>query len=256
MKKQKFSLILVAMLMMVQGIAQGQVKIYTKKARMDDFNTKTTKVVAAGQSITAMTLQKELEGRWLCSPYEICSESEYEELKSSNEYYFLYLSKENGIIFINLDKGGKKDDPDNKAKPFDVVRIPVAAELADGFADARFVGYALDVVQNFAEDAMTSDKVGYNGLKSYNSKNLGGRRVVLDEQSAWEALENGDANTLAGIVIAPLSIDFDSYCYKMLISTDTHELFYFKKEKYSTPADKQFTDKERNSINKRNGNIL
>ena len=125
MKKQKFSLILVAMLMMVQGIAQGQVKIYTKKARMDDFNSKTTKVVAAGQSITAMTLQKELEGRWLCSPYEICIESEYEELKSSNEYYFLYLSKENGIIFINLDKGGKKDDPDNKAKPFDVVRIPV-----------------------------------------------------------------------------------------------------------------------------------
>lgn len=238
------------------GLSHAQVKIYTKKALMEDFNSKTTKVVAAGQSILARILQEEVEGRWRHSPYEFCSDSEYEALKESNDYYFLYLNKEDGIVFLNLSKGGKKDDENNKARPVDVVRIPIAAEASDGIKDARFVGYAIDAIQNFALQAMESDQVGYKGLSAFNSKKLEGRKVYLDEEQAYSALEACENNAAAGIVIAPDNLSFDSFCYKIIITTDTHEVVYFDKKKYKSPTEKEFNDKERNSINRRNGNIM
>lgn len=256
MNSQYLSIITAAFLLLVPEVCDAQVKLYTKKARMSDFTTKTTKVVAAGHSMLAEILREEVEGRWIHSAYEFCSDSEYEALKESNDYYFLFLDKEEGIVFLNLSKGGRKDDKNNKAKPFEVIRIPIAAESSNGIKDARFIGYAIEAVQNFALLAMESDKVGYKGLKAFNSKNLGGRKVTLDEESSYKALQAEDSNIVAGIVIAPQLIDFESYCYKILITADTREIVYFSKQKYTCPEDARFSNKERNAINRRNGNIL
>ena len=86
-----------------------QAKIQTRKVKLSDFTTKTTKVVLCGGSLFDDALQEEMARRWLVSPYEFCSLAEYEKLKSSPDYYFLIPAStktkkeaEPGIVTLTL----------------------------------------------------------------------------------------------------------------------------------------------------------
>ena len=87
-----------------------------------------------------------------------------------------------------------------------------------------YMGAFIDIIQAFAEEAMISDRTAYTGLKSYNQRTLSGR-------------------------------SFDSFCYKMLIAADTHELLYFRKSKYKGSKDAAFTKSEIRQFSQRNGII-
>lgn len=255
--KKHLTLIMAAALMLLSpAICSAQMRLYTKKARMDDFTTKTTKVVASGQDMIALAIQEEIRSRWHVSPYEFCSMADYERLKEDNNYYFLLLEKEDGIIFLNLSKGGKEKDPDKKKTPFEVVRIPVIPEDNASGVGFTFIGPAVDVIQQFALDAMESDRVGYTGLKAYKGGMLRGKTVILDPEKAEEALATSAMGTVAGVVIAPSIVSFRSNCYKMLVTTDTHELVYYISERYSNPSQKTFSEKEANFFSKKHGNVV
>ena len=63
-------------------------------------------------------------------------------------------------------------------------------------------------------------------------------------------------DTVAGVVIAPSIVSFRSNCYKMLVTTDTHELVYYISERYSNPSQKTFSEKEANFFSKKHGNVV
>lgn len=257
-------------LLLLPGTVSGQAKIQTRKYKLSDFPTKTTKVVLAGSELFDNALKEEMARRWLVSPYECCTLEEYEKLKSSPEYYFLIpaTSKtrkeaEPGIVTLTLLKGGleKSDDPEKVG--FDVISIPCAAAETPSGREFVFMPAFLDIIQRFMNEAMTSDRVSYGGLSAYSRKLLRdtGKRLVfseddfaegtkrdpswmdagieiMDEDDADALFNEGAPDTMVSYVVAPSDPKKGAVCYKMVISADTHELCYFEKHtiKGNAPA--------------------
>ena len=245
-----------------------QAKIQTRKVKLSDFTTKTTKVVLCGGALFDDALQEEMARRWLVSPYEFCTLAEYEALKGSPDYYFLIPAStktkkeaESGIVTLTLLKGGKEKDDDPEKVGFDVISIPCAAAESPSGREFIFLPAFIDIIQRFMNEAMTSDRVSYGGLSAYSRKLLRdtGKRIVfsgddfaegLKRDPSWkdsgievldeadELFNQGAPDTMVSYVVAPTDPKKGAVCYKMVISADTHELCYFEKHtiKGNTPA--------------------
>lgn len=237
----------------IDAFSQG--KVYTRKARLEDFPIRTTKVVIDGNSFLGIALREEIALRWRISPYEHCTPAEYDKLKTDNNFYFINLVEEDGIAFLTLSKGGKEEDDNQFKRPFEVVRVPFASVGDPSGRELIFMGAFVDILQIFVEDAMLADQVAYSGLKHYNSSNLSFKTVYLDPEKADEQYLNNTPGTLVGICIAPTEISKRSYCYKMLITADSHELYYYKKAKYRGSKDASFTESEIKHFINRDGII-
>ena len=186
MERRLKHLFLALVLLLGSLAAFGQGKVYTRKVRLEDFPTRTTKVVLEGNSFLEMALREEIAVHWRISPYEFCSQEEYARLRSSNNYYFLSLAQEEGIACLILAKGGKEDEKESLKKPFEVVRIPIASVDDPSGRELMFMGAFLDILQGFVEEAMVSDKTAYLGLSAVNNDKLTGKKVYLDPDSADE----------------------------------------------------------------------
>ena len=55
----------------------------------------------------------------------------------------------------------------------------------------------------------------------------------MDVDDADDMMIDGAANTLVSYVIAPTQAGHNSFCYKLLIDCNNHELYYFRKHKIS-----------------------
>jgi len=255
MKPRLPHLFLTLVLLLAGASAFGQGKVYTRKVRLEDFPTRTTKVVLGGSTFLDLALREEITVHWRISPYEFCTPEEYARLRSSNNYYFLVLAQEDGIAYLILSKGGREDEKESMRKPFEVVRMPVASIDDPSGRELIYMGAFLDIIQTFVEEAMVSDKTAYGGLAAVNGSKLAGRRIHLDPGQADAVYNEGTSQDLLGITIAPVRINFRSVCYRMLISADTHELFYYEKTRYKGPGDARFTDAERKRFERRGGTV-
>ena len=224
-------IILLAMLALPLSAFAENGKFYTRKALLEDFPARVTKVVLSGNAISDAVFREEVTLRWNLSPYEFCTVDDYEALKEDPNYYFLHFVKLDDVVFLSLDKGGRKDDPDVKKQSFEVISIPVSGADAQVLDNLGYLPGFIDVIQNFVENAMTSDSKAYTGLAQYNFNDIGKRRIILDPEKAGEAFRDGHADTLVGISVSTGKPRIGSWCYKMLISCDTHQIFYFKKHK-------------------------
>lgn len=244
------------------AISSGQAKITTKKVKLSDFTTKTTRVVLAGSDIFNNTLKEEISRRWMISPYEFCSLEEYEAAKNSTNYYFLIpvssrfkKEAEPGIIVLSLVKGGEENASSAEKEGFEVMSIPCAAADSRTGREYVFLPALIDIIQRYMSEAMTSDRVSYGGLSGFSIGKMLRERdkkivfsaddlapsasaandwaernmVVMDEDDADELFTSGAANTLVSFTVAPAEPQKGSVCYKMIISADTHELCYFDK---------------------------
>ena len=102
---------------------------------------------------------------------------------------------------------------------------------------------------------MISDQAAYSGLSWYNSRKLTGMRVHVNSEDVDTIFQEGTPGAVVGIVIAPTAISFRSYCYKMLISAETHELYYYGRTKYKGSKDALFSKAEIRQFERRNGII-
>ena len=228
--------------------AQGQGKMYTRKLRLADFPTKTTKMVLAGNSFLELALREGIAVHWRISPYEFCSPEDYRRLSSSSSYYFLSLAQERGIIFLVLTKGGKEGEKDQLKQAFEVVRMPIAGADDPSGRELVMMGAFLDIIQTFVERAMLSDRAAYGGISATAGPRLDGRTVYLNPDAADAAILSREPNALAGVVIAPEEPGRGRNCYRMLISTGTHELYLYEKRRFGGPADAVFTDADARHI--------
>lgn len=254
--KSKLEAFIIVCLVAITSIGAGaQGKFYTRKILLEDFSIKTTKVVLPGSnSLLEMGLKEEVASLWRLSPYEFCSQQEYESLKGDNSLYFLRLERRDGVIFLVLSKGGKEGETDNLKKGFEVVTVPVANADEPSGQELEMMGAFVDIVQNFVEDARESDSVAYGGLKSYNARSLEGKRVYHSEEELEDIdVEELDGDALIGVSVYPAAGSDGARWYRMLISSSSHKLYYYKSGKYKGPKNEVFSGKELKKFKKKSG---
>ena len=259
------NILLVATLLTMAFTAAGQAKISTKKVRIADIGTRTTKVVIGGNALTDGVFRDEVSARWRISPFEFCTVEEYNSQKTDPDLYFLLMAKSeekkyDGMLTLTLMKGGKPDAEDQRKRPVDVASLPLCSASFPSGREMTLLPAMLDILQDYATKAVESDKAGYSGFDIYARKVLkaGHKRIFFCEEDivadmdeafkrkhfdedvliATEAQTdsvflNGTYNTLVSYTVAPFDPQDGAYCYKMLIDAQTHELYYFAHHRIS-----------------------
>ena len=265
---RKVFVIIISVLLPV--LAWGQAQINTKKVKIGDFTQKITKVVLSGNEFMDSALKDEVTARWRISPYEFCSLEEFDSMKTSEDYYFLIIT--NGqfkkdssptIQFLTLVKGGKGADQSIDGM-LEVVSMPIASAQFPSGREIVFLPAFLDIIQGYTLDSMEKDTNAYGGLGNYsgNIMHSDDHRIVLSRDDLAipsESLEDGSIkldegmsvaeeeevdelmlenaeNTIVSYVVAPFEPQPGAFCYKMLIDTQTHKLYYYKRHRISSKA--------------------
>lgn len=243
-----------ALLFFLPASIFGQGKFYTRKARLEDFTAKTTKVVAIGNSLLELNLRSEVTSRWYLSPYEFCTPEDYEKLKDDSNYYFLRFVAEDGLAFLLLEKGGKEDDSDRFKRTFEVVRIPIASLGLSSGKDVIYMGAFVEIIQAFTEKAINSNASGYFGLETFNGGSWKGKSIYLNPSDADDAFVECASDVLVPICFAPA--EGGQWCYKMVVDAGTHELRYFRKERFRKEKDGTITESDINLFSSKDAIIV
>lgn len=264
---KKLIILLATILMPIMAGAQAQ--ITTKKVKIEDFTQKVTKVVLNGNQFYDTSLTDEITARWRISPYEFCTLEEFEDLKGSDQYYFLILAqgrfrKETapGLQFLSLVKGGKGAEKGIDGM-LEVVSLPFASAEYPSGRELIFLPALLDIIQTYTLEAMKTDFNAYGGLsnatknihktgkmaivfseddlnslvsKAVTDRSFDENMLITDEDSADQYMLDNEPNTLVSYVVAPTEPVRGSFCYKMLIDSETHKLCYFRKHKITNKA--------------------
>lgn len=260
--KRIFSIlgIVIVLALCAPPCASGQAKINTKKVKIADLPTRTTKVVLGQGDIMDSALRDEVSARWRISPYEFCTVEEYNSLKENPDYYFLLIARSDekeykGMLTLTLMKGGKAKAEDLQKRPVDVASLPISSADFPSGREVVFLPALVDIIQDYVTRAMKSDGAGYSGFDIYASqvRRTGIKRIyfseddlipdmdaafkeryfdedmlIMSESEADKAFQDGTYNTLVSFVVAPFDPQNGSWCYKMLIDAGTHELLYFR----------------------------
>lgn len=249
--------------------AGAQAQINTKKMKINDFTQKITKVVLNGNAFYDTVIKDEIAARWRISPYEFCTLEEFETIKKDDNYYFLMstfgqFKKETapGLQFLTLVKGGKGAEKGIDGM-LEVVSLPFASAEYPSGREFVFLPAFLDIIQDHTLRSMEKDINGYGGLGNYSiniaksddmdivfaeedlsslitksilvtiaDKGI----IVTDEDEADSFILDYAPATLVSYVAAPSEPVVGSYCYKMLIDSETHTLYYFKKHRITKKA--------------------
>lgn len=258
-------------------LAGAQAQIVTKKVQLEDFTEKVTKVVLNGNAFYDSALKDEVAARWRISPYEFCTLEEFEQIKGSDQYYFLMTTqgqfrKETapGLQFLTLVKGGKGADKsiDNM---LEVVSIPFASAEFPSGRELIFLPALLDIMQTHTLASMEKDINAYGGLgntaatlaksgdmtivfseddlsrtvtEEVIERKFDEDMIITDEDSADRYMLDNVAGTLVSYVVAPSEPVHGSYSYKMLIDSQTHTLYYFRKQRINRSFNTGFTPED------------
>lgn len=275
---KKLIILITALIMPLMAGAQAQ--ITTKKVKIEDFTQKVTKVVLNGNPFYDTSFKDEVAARWRISPYEFCTLEEFEGLKGNDSYYFLILTqgqfrKETspGLQFISLVKGGQGAEK-GIGDMLEVVSLPFASAEYPSGRELIFLPAFLDIIQNHTLEAMENDFNAYGGLSNTAQKlgKAGNMDIVIsdddlnslvskemtdsegmtvtDEDDADSYMLDEVSGTLVSYVVAPSEPVKGSFCYKMLIDAQTHELYYYRKHKISPKAGAGFLPEDIERINK------
>lgn len=241
----------------------GQAKITTRKEKLSDFTTTTVKILLTGNDFYDAALRDAANNAWSISPFEFCTEDEFETLKKSDKYYFLLsteMENRKGVLWLNLVKGGDENIDDmTKA-----VSLPVGPTEVNDVRLAAYFPTLLDVLQNNMERLLDS-RFGTTGKVSRKFNRKSGTIIFdssdiapsVDEKTlakmqkkGVKVVDNVDPDDYLGkdvmvsYVVAPAMPKEGDWCYLMVISTKTHELSYYQSHKISNEAELGFQKKD------------
>lgn len=207
MKKYLFGLIL----FLIPMLCTGQGRLYTRSARLADFQSRTTKVVLTGNPRRDAAIKEEIASRWRISPFEFCTAEEYESFKTSKLYYFLHVARDDQFNYLLLTKGGPAKDPNPLDEAMDVVDIPIGTAGGPTGQELEHLDAYIDIIQEFVLRALTSDRAAYRGLKA-----------VVHRKGGFNVEE---------FVISPAEGSYRPRQYRMKIDSVTHRLYGIKRER-------------------------
>lgn len=259
--------------------ALGQAQITTRREKLKDFTSKTTKVVLTGDEFLDEAVKESVAATWTVSPYEFCSNEEFQNLKGNADFYFLMVVKgqfrresEPGIDMLTLVKGGEGADKSINDM-FEVVSFPLRSTEDPSGREFVLLPAFLKIIQEHTTSLTDTEMKAYSNIGAKDSKRLRIKRIFFwaedfapqvdeqtkrsldedilikeDEDEVDEIFSEGTFNTVVSYVVAPSEPVNGSICYKMLIGSDYHELYYFKKHKITARNGKGFLSSDIKSI--------
>lgn len=259
--------------------ALGQAQITTRREKLKDFTSKTTKVVLTGDEFLDEAVKESVAATWTVSPYEFCSNEEFQNLKGNADFYFLMVVKgqfrresEPGIDMLTLVKGGEGAEK-SISDMFEVVNFPLRPTEDPSGREFVLLPAFLKIIQDHTISLTDTEMKAYSSLGAKDSKKLRIKRIFFwsedfapqvdeqtkrsldedilikeDEDEVDEIFSEGTFNTVVSYVVAPSEPVNGSICYKMLIGSDNHELYYFKKHKITAKSGKGFLSSDIKSI--------
>ena len=259
--------------------ALGQAQITTRREKLKDFTSKTTKVVLTGDEFLDEAVKESVAATWTVSPYEFCSNEELQNLKGNADFYFLMVVKgqfrresEPGIDMLTLVKGGEGADKSINDM-FEVVSFPLRSTEDPSGREFVLLPAFLKIIQEHTTSLTDTEMKAYSNIGAKDSKKLRIKRIFFwaedfapqvdeqtkrsldedilikeDEDEVDEIFSEGTFNTVVSYVVAPSEPVNGSICYKMLIGSDNHELYYFKKHKITAKSGKGFLSSDIKSI--------
>lgn len=259
--------------------ALGQAQITTRREKLKDFTSKTTKVVLTGDEFLDEAVKESVAATWMVSPYEFCSNEEFQNLKGNADFYFLMVVKgqfrresEPGIDMLTLVKGGEGADKSINDM-FEVVSFPLRSTEDPSGREFVLLPAFLKIIQEHTTSLTDTEMKAYSNIGAKDSKRLRIKRIFFwaedfapqvdeqtkrsldedilikeDEDEVDEIFSEGTFNTVVSYVVAPSEPVNGSICYKMLIGSDNHELYYFKKHKITAKSGKGFLSSDIKSI--------
>lgn len=259
--------------------ALGHAQITTRREKLKDFTSKTTKVVLTGDEFLDEAVKESVAATWTVSPYEFCSNEEFQNLKGNADFYFLMVVKgqfrresEPGIDMLTLVKGGEGADKSINDM-FEVVSFPLRSTEDPSGREFVLLPAFLKIIQEHTTSLTDTEMKAYSNIGAKDSKKLRIKRIFFwaedfapqvdeqtkrsldedilikeDEDEVDEIFSEGTFNTVVSYVVAPSEPVNGSICYKMLIGSDNHELYYFKKHKITAKSGKGFLSSDIKSI--------
>lgn len=271
----------VIFLIFVPFFCWGQGQIFTKRVRLQGYETKTTKVVSSGYNLMDEKLREEVASRWHLTSYEFCSEEEYEASKADPGCLFLRYDVRPSVVdsllkvvSLDLSKGGP-DDIEKLEAAIPIVRIPLAymengqLPLHNLFVLSAYV----DMIQDYLSQASQNAHVAASSFSvllqkksshktwffsemdlsssvdvPFREKNMKGHAlcVVEDEWKTVYEQENPDA--IVSVLIAPSRFVPGAICQKLMIGADDHKLYYIGKVRLKDESEMGFQPSEISSI--------
>ena len=202
------------------------------------------------------------------SPYEFCTLEEFDRIKTNGDYYFLLVTRDRfkkdsspSIQFLTLVKGGKEAS-EGIGEMLEVVSMPIASAQFPSGREIIFLPAFLNIIQEYTLDAMDKDTDAYGGLGNHTSRipksdnlsivlskgdlavdpallegiKLGDGVTIASEEETDALMTDEAAGTIISYVVAPFDPQPGAFCYKMLIDTQAHRLYYYKRHRISEKA--------------------
>lgn len=244
-----------------------------KKDNLKDIESKILYIVIDNNSLESLALKEAVENNWILSKYEFIDQNKYNNIKDNSQDYFIIKTegkfkkeKEPGIEFLSLVKGGKTSNDGTIQDVADIISLPMqSSEESDGTV-VPFLGAYIKIMQDYVQRVQKNKISAHIGLSWYSNrlKEIKNKNILINEEDLADqdedlsdimvsqikiveedkiekALNEKTPQTLVSLSVAPLHPLVGSYCYKMLISTNTNELYYYKKQKITTKNPKGFT---------------
>jgi hypothetical protein len=257
----------------------GQAQIYTRKEKLKDLTAKTVKVVMTGNEVVDEALKQSVTTTWTLSPYEFCTNEEFQKLKSDNKFYFLLVVKgqqrkesEPGIELLTMVKGGEGSDKSIEDM-LEVVTFPFRAAVDPSGREFSYLPAFLTIMQEHAKGLTESEVKAYSTLGANDTKKLRMKQIYFceddmapevsektlksldedifieeDDEDVDDVFTDGKFNAVVSYVVAPSEPVNGSVCYKLLIGADDHKLYWFKKHKISARQGAGFLESDLKAI--------
>lgn len=254
----------------------GQGTVSTRKYRFSDFPDKVTQIVLTGNEMLSDALRQEVVSGWTASAFELCTLAQFEERKTSADYYFLMAAEtrykgeeEAGIVCLSLMKGGPEAEEGIGAMD-EVLSLPLCAAAGGSGRELVYLGALLRAMQDFALAAVESERSAYLKERWFNSlydkqgkmmQLVFAREDLADAEGVARYLDEDchvvDAaeadrlymefpyNTLVSYSVSPLLPEIGaSYSWQMLFDAATHQLYYVVKHKITPTKGEGFLPEE------------
>lgn len=269
-------LLAVFMFFVFTGV-EAQNIIKETKNTFATFGAKITKVVIPSTSLADLMLRDAVNKGWRISPFEFCTMEEYNKIKEDTNYFFLLRvdgrfrnELEPKVEYLTLVKGG----PEIKKGIYsshNIITLPLQEIDDNSGTNLYLLPMYIDLIQNhiykvqkdislaFKGNAIYSNKVsdikGMGLLFSMDHLNyklpnsdfvelFNGNVKLVTEQEIEDAIINSSPNTVVSLLIEPKGGSRGSYCYKLLIGTESHELYFFRRHKISKRVPLGFTKED------------
>jgi hypothetical protein len=185
--KRTLTIIILALIAMtiIPADLFGQAQIYTRKEKLKDITTKTVKVVMTGDEILDEALKQSVTSTWTMSPFEFCTQEEFNKIKSDSKFYFLIVVKgqqrkesEPGIDLLTMVKGGEGSDKSINDM-LEVVTFPLRSAVDPSGREFVLLPAFLSIMQEHAQGLTSSEVKAYSTVGATDSKKLRMKQIYF-----------------------------------------------------------------------------